>query len=138
MVERRYPLAGLRIVEILGGPLGPATRTLAELGAEVVHIAAPDQPERLDEVDPRSRAGLRLLADHAGKPFPHIFRSIFCEGETEYVSGEIICFLQNIGNSCSEELSFSTSWSSNHENRAIDGIYGFFLFRIELIIAFDK
>lgn len=67
MVERRYPLAGLRIVEILGGPLGPATRTLAELGAEVVHIAAPDQPERLDEVDPRSRAGLRLLADHAGK-----------------------------------------------------------------------
>lgn len=67
MVERRYPLAGLRIVEILGGPLGPATRILAELGAEVVHIAAPDQPERLDQVDPRSRAGLRLLADHAGK-----------------------------------------------------------------------
>lgn len=67
MVERRYPLAGLRIVEILAGPLGPATRILAELGAEVVHIAAPDQPERLDQVDPRSRAGLRLLADHAGK-----------------------------------------------------------------------
>ncbi|GAC1408420.1 MAG: CoA transferase [Novosphingobium sp.] len=67
MVERRYPLAGLSIVEVLGDPLGPATRLLAELGADVIHLAAPGQPDRLEAVDSRTRAGLRTLAAHAGK-----------------------------------------------------------------------
>ncbi len=67
VTERRYPLAGLRIVEVIDGPLGPATRMLGELGAEVAHIAGPDQPGQLAAVDPRTRAGLRALADHAGK-----------------------------------------------------------------------
>ena len=67
MTERRYPLAGLRIVEILHGQLGPATRMLAELGANVLHIAGRGRPVHLDEVDANSRAGLRQLADHAGK-----------------------------------------------------------------------
>lgn len=63
MAERRYPLAGLRIAELVDGPLGPASRYLAELGAEVIHIALGEQLDRA----PRTREEFASLAAHAGK-----------------------------------------------------------------------
>ena len=90
MVERRYPLAGLRIVEILGGPLGPATRILAELGADVVHVAAPGEPERLETANPRTRAGLRALADHAGKRWLRFDGNDMAPVEAELAKADVI------------------------------------------------
>lgn len=63
MAERRYPLAGLRIAELVDGPLGPASRYLAELGADVVHIAREGRLERA----PAAREEFASLASHVGK-----------------------------------------------------------------------
>ena len=60
MAEMRRPLAGLNIIDIVAGPLAPATRYLAELGAYVTHISG-DVPEL------STRAGLEDLAAHSGK-----------------------------------------------------------------------
>lgn len=56
----RRPLAGLNVVDMVTGPLAPATRYLAELGACVTHIA-------LEGYDPQTREGLKLFAAHVGK-----------------------------------------------------------------------
>lgn len=60
--ERRYPLAGLRIAEIMEGPLGSATRQLAELGADVLHISGGDSPSAFN-----TRADFDCAAAHLGK-----------------------------------------------------------------------
>lgn len=90
VTERRYPLAGLRIVEVLDGPLGPATRILGELGADVVHVAGPGQPDRLEAADARSRAGLRALADHAGKRWLRFDGNDTAPIEAEFAQADVI------------------------------------------------
>lgn len=50
MNDIRRPLAGITICELLDGPLAPATRILAELGARVVHFATASPPA-LDDAD---------------------------------------------------------------------------------------
>ncbi len=67
MAERRFPLSGVRIVERVDGPLGPATRLLAELGADVVHVARPDAAATFDALDSTTRDGLEAIAAHIGK-----------------------------------------------------------------------
>ncbi len=44
MTNLRRPLRGITICELMDGPLAPATRYLAELGARVIHFAAAPQP----------------------------------------------------------------------------------------------
>lgn len=63
MAERRFPLSGLRIVELLEGPLAPATRLLAELGADVLHASArpPAANMREDVEHQAANAGKRSL-----------------------------------------------------------------------------
>lgn len=61
MAGNRRPLAGLTIVEIVGAPLAPAMRTLAELGAHVVHLSAQDQRPS------PTREALAELAANIGK-----------------------------------------------------------------------
>jgi crotonobetainyl-CoA:carnitine CoA-transferase CaiB-like acyl-CoA transferase len=58
--EVRRPLAGMKIIDLVTGPLAPATRYLADLGASVTHIA-------LEDYDPQTREGLKLFAAHTGK-----------------------------------------------------------------------
>lgn len=53
------PLAGVRIVDAVRGPLSPITRYLADLGATVDRIVADDDTRELDGFDHR--------AAHAGK-----------------------------------------------------------------------
>lgn len=60
-MTRRAPLSGLRIVDAVDGGLASATRYLAELGAQVVHVAEHPAPAAT------ARAGLRALAAHANK-----------------------------------------------------------------------
>jgi crotonobetainyl-CoA:carnitine CoA-transferase CaiB-like acyl-CoA transferase len=67
MTERRYPLAGLHIVEIVDGPIGSATRQLAELGADVLHVVGPDGPASLDALSLTARDDFDVVAAHAGK-----------------------------------------------------------------------
>lgn len=67
MGERRYPLAGLRVVEINDGPLGSATRQLAELGADVLHVTGPNGPTSFSEISPATRRGIGLICAHVGK-----------------------------------------------------------------------
>lgn len=61
MTEARRPLEGFHIIDMVGGPLGPAMRYLAELGAAVVHVSdGPCGP--LD-----TREGLSAFVAHLGK-----------------------------------------------------------------------
>ncbi|MDE2436647.1 MAG: CoA transferase, partial [Sphingomonadales bacterium] len=60
MPHPRRPLAGLGIVDLVTGPLAPATRYLADLGATVTHVAT-------TTYDPSTPDGLKLIAAHAGK-----------------------------------------------------------------------
>ena len=55
-VEVDRPLAGLRVVDAVTGPLAPITRYLAELGATVVRIVEPEP-----DADPFEE----LAANHA-------------------------------------------------------------------------
>jgi crotonobetainyl-CoA:carnitine CoA-transferase CaiB-like acyl-CoA transferase len=48
--EPRRPLQGITICELLDGPLAPATRYLAELGAQVIHFTSEEVPA-LDTAD---------------------------------------------------------------------------------------
>lgn len=67
MADRRFPLSGARIVERIEGPLGPATRMIAELGADVVHVAGRNASARFDALDPSTREGLEAIAGNVGK-----------------------------------------------------------------------
>lgn len=60
MADPRRPLAGFTIVDAVAGPLAPATRYLAELGAQVVRIATP-------QTDRSARQQLQDAASHNGK-----------------------------------------------------------------------
>lgn len=56
--EPRLPLTGLRVVDLTTAYAGPTvTRILAELGAEVIHVAAPQYPSRTDQMPPDGEAG---------------------------------------------------------------------------------
>lgn len=67
MTERRFPLAGLTIVEVVAGPIGPATRYLAELGASVVHITDRNGPASLGALAFETAEDFFQAAAHFGK-----------------------------------------------------------------------
>lgn len=67
MSERRYPLAGLCVVEVVDGPMGAATRQLAELGADVLHVTGPEGSASLADLPLDSVADFAQVASHAGK-----------------------------------------------------------------------
>jgi crotonobetainyl-CoA:carnitine CoA-transferase CaiB-like acyl-CoA transferase len=65
MANPRRPLAGIVIVDAVAGPLAPATRYLAELGANVVRIEAP-------KTDGSTREQLKDTAANNGKTLQEI------------------------------------------------------------------
>jgi crotonobetainyl-CoA:carnitine CoA-transferase CaiB-like acyl-CoA transferase len=65
MANPRRPLAGIVIVDAVAGPLAPATRYLAELGANVVRIEAP-------KTDGSTREQLKDAAANNGKTLQEI------------------------------------------------------------------
>jgi hypothetical protein len=77
------------------------------------------------------RNTIRIRPDHTGQTISHIASGVVREGETEDIGWEIVGLLEDIGDTCPEDLCLATPRSGDHENRPIDSIDSFSLTRIE-------